>query len=350
MTVATGSSSTATSSSSRRQGRGNRVNNHDDVAFTGMVTSSSQQDMGEAPSRAFEFPRTVAQNLRPAIGAFAPHNDSLSSAIQYITEATVEYEEFHGSPNSKGAGSSDPAGPVKKPPASKAKAIQTAYADQMAFSSDPRIHAMEDALLSIKEMQYQMEAEKLALERLSSFVAAGAELPVRGNLQDSYEHILRDEIKHIQARRKQETIATVGMNQVLQEFRAKIWEVHHSSAAIPRSAAYGRYDGDEDDDDMEIMVTGDGNSVQSLKCPLTTNFLEDPVTSAMCKHSFSSAAIRALIQARPHHSVCPVHGCNRPITLEMLQPNKALARKVARQIMIQEEMSQVTEDEYTTVE
>lgn len=38
-------------------------------------------------------------------------------------------------------------------------------------------------------------------------------------------------------------------------------------------------------------------------------------------------------------------GCNRPIALENLQPNKALARKVARQIMIQDEMPQHPEEE-----
>ncbi|KAK3830562.1 MAG: zinc-finger of the MIZ type in Nse subunit-domain-containing protein [Linnemannia elongata] len=133
------------------------------------------------------------------------------------------------------------------------------------------------------------------------------------------------------------------MNPDLQDFRTKVWEVHHNTSAVPTSG-FGNGGDDEDDEDMEIMVTGDGNNLQSLKCPLTTQFLEDPVTSAVCKHSFSSAAIRALIRSRPR-SVCPVHGCNRPIALENLQPNKALARKVARQIMIQDEMSQRPEEE-----
>jgi hypothetical protein len=231
----------------------------------------------------------------------------LVKGLQYITEATVEYEEFNGDPSFKGAGAKESTIPLKKAPSSRAKAVQAAYADQMAFSVDPRIHAMEDALLSIKEMEHQIEAEKQALERLTSIVAAGAALPVAGSLEHSYKDILEKEIKHIQARRKQEAIATVGMNPDLQTFRTRVWEVHHSSSGLPTSAYGGAGGEDDDEDEIEIVVTGDGNNVQSLKCPLTTDFLEDPVTSALCKHSFSSAAIRAMIQARPR-ALCPVHG------------------------------------------
>ncbi|KAG0295693.1 hypothetical protein BGZ96_011160 [Linnemannia gamsii] len=360
MGVASGSSAPApapapaaasSSSSSRRQNRNaasSRTNNNNgDVVMVTEADASFSQAPTETQPKPLEFPRTLAQSLRPAISTFIPHNDILAKGIQYITEAAVEYEEFHGSPGSKGAGAKDPTGPVKRPPTSRAKAVQAAYADQMAFSADPKIHAMEDSLMALKEFQYQMEAEKQALERLTNTIAAGAALPVANSLEESYAHILKGEIKHIQARQKQEAIATVGMNPDLQDFRTKVWEFHHSSSTLPTS---GFGDGeDEDDDDMEIMVTGDGNNVQSLKCPLTTDFLEDPVTSAVCKHSFSNVAIRAMIQSRPR-SVCPVHGCNRPIALENLQSNKALARRVARQKMIQDELSHVPEEEYTTVD
>ncbi|KAF9538772.1 hypothetical protein EC957_006225 [Mortierella hygrophila] len=359
MGVASGSSAPAAASlsSSRRQARdagssrsnrNNSTNNYANADMAAETEASSSQVPTETQPKPLEFPRTLAHSLRPAIATFTPHNDSLAKGLQYVTEATVEYEEFHGSQNSKTAGAKESTGATKRPPTSRAKAVQAAYADQMAFSADPRIHTMEDALLSIKEFQHQMEAEKQALERLTSIIAAGAALPVASSLEESYAHILQGEIKHIQARRKQEAIATVGMNPDLQEFRAKVWEVHHNTSAVPTSG-FGNGGEDEDDEDMEIMVTGDGNNLQSLKCPLTTQFLEDPVTSAVCKHSFSSAAIRALIRSRPR-SVCPVHGCNRPIALENLQPNKALARKVARQIMIQDEMSQRPEEEYATVD
>lgn len=316
MGVASGSSApppppaaTSSSSSSRRQNRNaasSRTNTHNgDVVMVTETEASSSQAPIEIQPKPLEFPRTLAQSLRPTISTFIPHNDLLAKGIQYITEAAVEYEEFHGSPGSKGAGAKDPIGPLKRPPTSRAKAVQAAYADQMAFSADPRIHAMEDSLLAVKEFQYQMEAEKQALERLTNIIAAGAALPVPNSLEESYAHILKDEIKHIQARQKQEAIATVGMNPDLQDFRTKVWEFHHSSSTLPTSG-FGNGE-DEDDDDMEIMVTGDGNNVQSLKCPLTTDFLEDPVTSAVCKHSFSNVAIRAMIQSRSR-SVCPVHG------------------------------------------
>ena len=43
-----------------------------------------------------------------------------------------------------------------------------------------------------------------------------------------------------------------------------------------------------EDEDEDIVL---GQVQRSFKCPLTRKYLEDPVTSAVCKHSYSRAAI-----------------------------------------------------------
>jgi E3 SUMO-protein ligase NSE2 len=46
-----------------------------------------------------------------------------------------------------------------------------------------------------------------------------------------------------------------------------------------------------------------------LRCPLTMDLFEEPVTSKVCKHSFSKKAILQLIQRSPFKSIdCPIAG------------------------------------------
>jgi len=321
------------------------------------------------------------------IGSYIPHVDLLKSGLQYITDSSVEYEEFHGAPNAKGAGDKDSKTPLKRP-AGRSKAVLAAWADQQAFSTDAQIHEMEDALHKLVEMQLQAEAERMALDSLANSIGLGGQLPGK-DLQTSFEILLKNEVKHQQARRKQnlKVAATPGgIDRELYELRTKVWEVHHAHEPLPTSAgvAAGGAE-DEDEDELEIVMTGVGGSNQSLKCPITTNYLEDPVTSSTCKHSYSKEAIMSMIRSRGGHQCrCPVHGkfpfvvsfsfsfhfisifffffdmpltkisfvffektigCSSIVGAEMLHSNKALARKVARQKLIQEEMVEHEEEE-----
>ncbi|KAG0186991.1 hypothetical protein DFQ28_007028 [Apophysomyces sp. BC1034] len=54
------------------------------------------------------------------------------------------------------------------------------------------------------------------------------------------------------------------------KFKQEIWDVHHPEAEMP---ALGD---DEEDDDGDIIV---GQTKVSLKCPLTTEWFKDPVSS-----------------------------------------------------------------------
>ncbi|KAG0055465.1 hypothetical protein BGZ83_008470 [Gryganskiella cystojenkinii] len=316
-------------------------------------SSSSQAPTAAEPE--LIFPPSIVTTLKPSITAFAPHMDLFKAGLQYITEATLEYEEFHGARNNKGTGAKEPtAKSVAKKPTSRAKAAQQAYADQQAFSQDPQIHAMENALNELMEMQRQAECERQALDTLANRIGAGARLPSQQGLKESFDILLNDEIKHEQTRRKQDQKASLvpgGIERELYSFRTKVWEVHHQHDPLPTSASIPGGGDEDEDDDMEIVETGAG-SVQNLKCPITTNFLEDPVTSSVCKHSFSKEAILALIRNSGGRGQipCPSHGCNNHVSAQMLQPNKALARKVARQKMIQEEIGEHEEEEYTTVD
>ena len=71
------------------------------------------------------------------------------------------------------------------------------------------------------------------------------------------------------------------------EFRKRIQEVDSESD----SEAEAMNDGDDED----IVL---GHVKKSLYCPITKKFLDDPVTSTRCRHSYSRAAIMEHIKKR----------------------------------------------------
>ena len=65
---------------------------------------------------------------------------------------------------------------------------------------------------------------------------------------------------------------------------------------------------DESEEEMETHDVDDdivlGHIQRSLNCPLTKKYLEDPVTSKSCNHSYSKAAILEHIKKRYEHTNC----------------------------------------------
>ena len=59
-------------------------------------------------------------------------------------------------------------------------------------------------------------------------------------------------------------------------------------------------EGEGEDAEGDLVV---GQVDKSLKCPLTKAFLEDPLTSRVCKHSYSSKAIHAHIRRRYYNHI-----------------------------------------------
>jgi len=100
---------------------------------------------------------------------------------------------------------------------------------------------------------------------------------------------------------------------------------------------------DGGDDDIVI-----GTKKESLNCPITTMLLEDPVTSAACKHNFSKDAIMQLIRRNGGGVRCPIPGCESLITANDLKSNMNLARKVERYIEKRDDVDD--DDEYTNVD
>ncbi|KAJ3148774.1 hypothetical protein HDU86_007329 [Geranomyces michiganensis] len=132
------------------------------------------------------------------------------------------------------------------------------------------------------------------------------------------------------------------------EFKQKLWEERHPNRPFHLGSEQlsGDEAAEEDDEDFTIV-----SQIESYKCPLTQLYLDDPVTSKVCNHSFSSEAIKHHIkqslQTQPHgRAECPVAGCKHYVSLSDLKPNKKLKKQTERR---RAQVDEEGDDDYAVV-
>ncbi|CAO3658068.1 unnamed protein product [Rhizopus stolonifer] len=103
-------------------------------------------------------------------------------------------------------------------------------------------------------------------------------------------------------------------------YRQHIWSVNNPDEEMPPLTA------DDNADDDIVM----GRTKLSFKCPITTSWLESPMTSKLCKHSYSKAAIFQLLNSHNGAVMCPLSGCNKIVRMNILFYDEMLADKVKR--------------------
>lgn len=137
-------------------------------------------------------------------------------------------------------------------------------------------------------------------------------------------------------------------------------EVQHPDQPMPPvSEFFEREDGDDSDEDEDIVM---GGVTQDYKCPLSLTIMVDPLTSYVlltpisspysaantvsrktCGHSFSSEAIRQYLgNSLTNRKKCPTTGCNKVISLDDFRADRELAKK-AREAARRERMREEEE-------
>jgi Zinc-finger of the MIZ type in Nse subunit len=72
--------------------------------------------------------------------------------------------------------------------------------------------------------------------------------------------------------------------------------------------------GIKDDDDIEV-VRNNAETMAKYKCCITAMWMDDPVTSKTCGHSYSREGIMSHIKAKGGQQCqCPFPGCNKTVT------------------------------------
>mmetsp|Transcript_4103 Transcript_4103/g.6466 ORF Transcript_4103/g.6466 Transcript_4103/m.6466 type:complete len:245 (+) Transcript_4103:70-804(+) len=121
----------------------------------------------------------------------------------------------------------------------------------------------------------------------------------------------------------QQTLETT-LQQELEKIERNAVEIVQEASYVEVCTQLGEQE--NEDDDFAVLPTD--NNASNLKCPLTMVLFEDPVTSKVCKHTFSRQAI---MQHLRFSSLCPVSGCsNQSLIIAELETNELVAMNVRR--------------------
>ncbi|CAG8442632.1 8948_t:CDS:2 [Scutellospora calospora] len=181
------------------------------------------------------------------------------------------------------------------------------------------------------DFENQLNFQRSALNNLKIRSDAGHKFA--SELVEYYEAQLDDDLRKYESKSENEKYF---QNENYIEFRQKIWDVNHPDETMPPL--------DKEADDEIVM----GRQKESLYCPITTLLLEEPVTSNVCKHTFSKDAIMQLIRRNMNTVPCPMTGCDKHIMEHNLQPNKRIERKVQQYKSQSEDL--MDDIEYTNIE
>ncbi|RIB12350.1 zinc-finger of the MIZ type in Nse subunit-domain-containing protein [Gigaspora rosea] len=179
------------------------------------------------------------------------------------------------------------------------------------------------------DLENKLGFQRTALNNLKIRFDAGHKF----DLVENYETQLDDALNKYETKSENEKYF---QNENYIEFRQKIWDVNHPDETMPPL--------DKEADDEIVM----GRQKESLYCPITTLLLEEPVTSNVCKHTFSKDAIMQLIRRNMNSVPCPMTGCDKYIMEHNLQPNKRIERKVEQYKAHSEDP--MDDVEYTNIE
>ncbi|KAG6877751.1 hypothetical protein C0993_004254 [Termitomyces sp. T159_Od127] len=178
---------------------------------------------------------------------------------------------------------------------------------------------LDKSMRSLIDISAEMQAHEEVLEDLAQKVGQGEVLE---NFIDLYISGAKERMNKYDKMTSRQKYAK---SQEYATFRNNIYEVQHPDTAIPPITEFiPKENGDESDDDDDLEM---GGVSQNYNCPITLTLLVDPVTSNMCKHSFSKAAI--LQSFRGNEAIkCPASGCTKTFTRANLKPDKGLAKRV----------------------
>ncbi|KAF8809574.1 hypothetical protein BYT27DRAFT_7094222 [Phlegmacium glaucopus] len=174
-----------------------------------------------------------------------------------------------------------------------------------ARDGDPNQESVDELDLIMREfldVAAEMTAQSQTLDDLHQQVARGEQI---NNVIERYKAGLQDRLEDYAGKTTRQKYAK---NPKYLEFRSSIWNGDDS----------------DEDDDLEI-----GGATQNFNCPLTLTPLVNPVTSSVCKHSFSADAIRDYFKKSPGRELkCPASGCNKTFKLSDCRSDDVLAKKV----------------------
>ncbi|CAK5284240.1 unnamed protein product [Mycena citricolor] len=208
---------------------------------------------------------------------------------------------------------------VMTQPSNLMNSAAEALADITGGDAEAKLEQLDQVLRESLDIQALMRGNSEILKGIMYEIDQGVEITNAKDLYLERVEKLKDKYDGKTSRQKYAT------SDQYMEFKEAIFNAKHSSSAMPPITDFiPREDGDESDDDDDVVI---GGVTQDFRCPLSLTLLEDPMTSTVCHHSFSGAAVRAMFRTSTRLK-CPTAGCSQSFTLAQCIPDPNLARKV----------------------
>ncbi|KAI0335903.1 hypothetical protein GY45DRAFT_1267375 [Cubamyces sp. BRFM 1775] len=179
---------------------------------------------------------------------------------------------------------------------------------------------IDTLMRDLLDTEYELTAHEKTLDGLFQQVSRNENIE---GLLEVYENGVQE---HLGAYQQKTARQKYAKSDHYQKFKQAIYEVQHPDEAMPPlTDLIPREEGDDSDDDDDVQI---GGITQDYKCPLSLTILVDPLTSKVCGHSYSAAAIREYLgNSRNRQKECPATGCKKQISLAVLELNNDLAKR-----------------------
>ncbi|KAL5524593.1 hypothetical protein ACEPAF_9733 [Sanghuangporus sanghuang] len=228
------------------------------------------------------------------------------------------------------------------------QAEQVAVAMAEAGESKDGEEALQDLeetdllMRELLDVQAELSAHADTLAGIANDVIRGEEID---NVLKRYTIGVDDRLESWQIKT---TRQKYGKDEDYKKFKSSIYEVQHPDQGMPPLTSLITAEEGDDSDDEEIAV---GGVSQVYTCPLTLTILVKPVTSEICKHTFSQASIEEYLNHnRSLRKKCPAAGCSKLVCLSDFRPNPELERKVQAHVRREQRRQAEADSEDEAVE
>ncbi|KAI7871665.1 zinc-finger of the MIZ type in Nse subunit-domain-containing protein [Spinellus fusiger] len=170
---------------------------------------------------------------------------------------------------------------------SGATQLMDAAVDLEELGESGEISLLQEDLYTLIDLEHKLSSQKEIFSTLKDSIHSGLEKDILEEYQEQWT-AAQKKYNSTCARDKYH-----GHERVL-DFQQSVWNVHHPDEVMPITQ-------EGEDDDMIV-----GSTKLSLRCPLTTTWFEEPVTSHTCKHTFSKKAIVNMIVNSRGQVQCPI--------------------------------------------
>ncbi|KAL1950256.1 hypothetical protein VTO73DRAFT_5380 [Trametes versicolor] len=179
---------------------------------------------------------------------------------------------------------------------------------------------IDTLMRELLDTEFELTAHEKVLDDMHQKLLKNEKIEGVADMYGKGVQEMLEEYKHKTARQK------YAKSDHYQKFKQAVHEVQHPDAALPPlTDLIPAEDGDDSDDDDDVQI---GGVTQDYKCPLSLTILVDPLTSKLCGHSYSAAAIKEYLgYPRSNRKECPATGCKKEISMANLEPDKDLAKR-----------------------